>query len=399
MTVTLRSDNFDAFFDAPFVAYGPDSVYVSPMKSDLKRFLAPSNPLFIKDSQLAFFTAHKDGRVVGRITAHIHAESNQLHGESRGYFGYFDCVYDKEVAQSLLGAADGWLRDRQIAEIAGNFNLTAMQQIGVMTRGFEHAPHTDQVWSPPHIARLLTELGYEAVFPMVTAEVDLPTTPVPPLGPKQLAILDDPDFAFVPISRRTVPARMEDARLVLNASFAENPMFVPVSKEEFHFQAKDMRWIMDPRISSVIYHKDAPAGCVICVPDLNPFVKKDPRTDGYYCPVSVPETSFWQPTRCADFCRGDAAFTWPWDQSVDVAPRVFGNEKNGLRNGWKYMDRGRERRVFGAKGKGRCACNAQAASVPKGAVILCKLRIFGPELRNLCILHIFAELALYTDQN
>ena len=64
MIVTFRSDNFDAFFDAPFVAYGPDSVYVSPMKADLKRFLAPSNPLFIKDSQLAFFTAHKDGRML-----------------------------------------------------------------------------------------------------------------------------------------------------------------------------------------------------------------------------------------------------------------------------------------------------------------------------------------------
>lgn len=284
MTVTLRSDDFDAFFDAPFEAYGPGSVYVSPMKADLKRFLAQSNPLFIKDSQLAFFTAHKDGRVVGRITAHIHAESNQLHGESRGYFGYFDCVDEREVAQALLGAAEGWLRDRQITEIAGNFNLTAMQQIGVMTGGFEHAPYTDQVWSPPHIARLLTEAGYEAVFPMVTAEVDLTTTPVPPLGPKQLAILDDPDFAFVPITRRTVPARMEDARLVLNASFAENPMFVPVRKEEFHFQAKDMRWIMDPRISSVIYHKDAPAGCVICVPDLNPFVKKIRARMGFSAP-------------------------------------------------------------------------------------------------------------------
>lgn len=63
-------------------------------------------------------------------------------------------------------------------------------------------------------------------------------------------------------------------RLILNASFARNPMFVPVSAEEFQFQAKDMKWVMDPRISAVLHKDGAPAACIICVPDMNPFLKK-----------------------------------------------------------------------------------------------------------------------------
>ncbi len=273
MSLELREGDFEAFFEAPFAAYGHASPYVSPLKSDLKRFLAPSNPLFSGASKLTYWTAHKNGRVLGRITAHIHHESNECHHELRGCFGYFDCVDDKEVAQALLQQAEDWCRAQGMTRIAGNFNLTAMQQIGVVTDFFQNEPYTDQIWSPPYLQTLLDKCGYQAVFPMTTFEVDL--TAVAPLkpGPKHQAIMDDPAFSFVPITRKNIAARIEDAREILNSSFQKNPMFVPVSKTEFAFQAKDMKWILDPRISTMLTYQDKPAACVICIPDVNPFLR------------------------------------------------------------------------------------------------------------------------------
>ena len=188
MVLSLRTGDFEAFFAAPFAAYGPDSPYVSPLKSDLRRFLDRSaNPLFASDSDLSFFTVHQDRQVIGRITAHVHGASNRLHGWQRGYFGYFDCADDPEAASALLEAAEGWVRARGLTQIMGNFNLTAMQQVGVMTEGFDQPPYTDQVWSPPHIARLLAENGYAPEFGMTTFAVDLATAPLPDIGPKQQA--------------------------------------------------------------------------------------------------------------------------------------------------------------------------------------------------------------------
>ncbi|AKS45436.1 hypothetical protein SAMN05444287_0530 [Octadecabacter temperatus] len=277
MSIELRERDFEAFFEAPFKVYGRDSPFVSPLKGDLKRFLSDRNPLVsgAGAGALTYFTTHRDGAVVGRITAHEHGASNRLHGVKRGYFGYFDCGDDVEAAAALLGAAEAWCRARGLTEIAGNFNLTAMQQIGIVTEGFEHAPYLDQTWSPPHIARLLAENGYEPSFPMATMEVrNLQDAPDMGIGPKQQAVLDNRDFTFAPINRRTITQRIEEARLILNASFADNPMFVPVSAEEFNFQAKDMKWVMDKRISAVLHHKGKPAGCIICVPDLNPFLRR-----------------------------------------------------------------------------------------------------------------------------
>lgn len=273
--IDLRSGDFEAFFRAPFAAYGPNSLYVSPMKSDLKTALSKtSNPLFRGKSDLAFFTAHRGENLLGRITAHVHAESNSIFGTDHAYFGFFDCADDPEAATALLGAAEHWARSRGFSAIAGNFNLTAMQQIGVVTDGFEHPPYTDQIFSPSHIHKLLEAAGYAREFPMATFETDLDAHSAPrEIGAKEQAILDDPDFSFVPITRRTLPDRLEDARIILNESFASNPHFVPVTKEEYAFQSKDMKWILDPRISSVLHYKGRPAACTICIPDLNPLLK------------------------------------------------------------------------------------------------------------------------------
>ncbi|KPF41220.1 GNAT family N-acetyltransferase [Rhizobium sp. AAP43] len=273
--IDIREGDINAFFAAPFAAYGKASPYISPMLSDLRRFLsAKTNPLFETADDFAIFTAHENGAVRGRITAHVHRASNLRFGLGRCYFGYFDCVDDEQVAASLLERAEDWGRSRGFSEIIGNFNLTAMQQIGIMTDGFEHAPYTDQIWGPPHLPKLLESRGYSPSFPMTTFEIDLRTAPLDGIlkSSAMQALLAD-GFAFSPIQRSTLDRRLEDSRLILNESFIDNPMFVPVSRAEYEFQAKEMKWIMDPRISAVAEKDGAPAGAVIAIPDVNPMLK------------------------------------------------------------------------------------------------------------------------------
>ena len=266
MSVELRQGDFNAFFEVPFRTYR-NTPYVSPMKSDLKRFLDTSeNPLFHGADDLAFFTAHRGGIPVGRITAHVHRGSNARHGTNAAHFGYFDCADDAEVASLLLRAAEDWARARRFDEIMGNFNLTAMQMTGIVTDGFDAAVYSDCMWSPPWLARHLETNGFERCFPMTTHELRLDARDAPPLA--------CPDgLRHAPISRRTLPARLEDARQVLNASFDQNPMFVPVSAEEYMFQAKDLKLIFDPRLSVVLYDGTGPAAALLCIPDLNPMLK------------------------------------------------------------------------------------------------------------------------------
>jgi len=274
--IEIRSGDREAAFDVPFNAYPEDSPYVSPMKSDVLRLLDPNaNPL-VTDGHGRFelFTAHRAGRPVGRILACIHDGSNKRHNTKAAQFGFFDCGDDEAVADALLQRAEDWARGRGADTIAGNFNLTAMQMIGVVTEGFEHTPYTDMIWTPPYLITHLERRGYRRTFPMATHETDLKTfDPETLLGPKQRAILTDPAFSWKKITRRTFRRRMEEARALLNEAFDPNPMFVPVTAEEYHFQAGEMMWIMDTRLPVLVHHEGKPAGVVVTIPDLNPFVR------------------------------------------------------------------------------------------------------------------------------
>lgn len=275
MAYELIEQDFDAFFETPFECYGPDSPYVSPMRSDLQRFLdARRNPLFAKHGRLTYFTVQDGARRMGRIVALVHDASNHRHGLKRGYFGFFDCADDLEASRLLLTAAEDWACRQGCNEIAGNFNLTAMQQIGVVVSGFENAPYTDQLYNPPHIPALLARYGYQAMFPMATYELDLRGfEPAQLMGAKQRQLLDDPALRWERLRVHGFTRFMEDTRTVLNDGFADNPMFVPLTSEEFLFQAKEMLWILDARIAPIVYHDNQPVGVIVCIPDLNPFLR------------------------------------------------------------------------------------------------------------------------------
>lgn len=269
MTLQLKTGDAQAFFEAPFHAYAPGDGYVSPMRNDLLRMLNPgANPLWTAGNPFRFWTAHRNGRPVGRIIAHIHGQSNALHKLQRAQFGFFDCADDGEAARMLLDAAAGFAREHGKRELAGNFNLTAMQQAGVMTGGFGARGYTDMVINPPHIPRLLEENGFAPFFPMRTFELDLAA-----VHPSQARALDEGDgFRFAPIHRASFAERMAEARIVLNDGFAANPMFVPLTDEEFRFQAGEMMSILDPRLSSMLLADGRPVGTIICIPDLNGFL-------------------------------------------------------------------------------------------------------------------------------
>lgn len=266
MTVKLREGDVDAFFEAPFHAYAPADGYVSPMRADVRRMLDPArNPLWTAGNPHRFWTAHRDGTPVGRIVAHVHRQSNDRHGTRRAQFGFFDCADDAPAAAALLNAAEAFAREQGQAELAGNFNLTAMQQCGVQTGGFGARAYTDMVVNPPHLPRLLTDNGFAPFFPMQTFEIDLAAVPA-----GQPRVLEEgAGFRFAPIRRGTFGPRMEEARAVLNDGFDRNPMFVPLTADEFAFQAGEMSAILDPRLSSVLLEDERPVGTIICIPDLN----------------------------------------------------------------------------------------------------------------------------------
>jgi hypothetical protein len=273
MTNILKND-INTFFEVPFVVRGEKSAFASTFKPDLKQMLSTQNPIFKSENDFVYYTFIQKNKPVGRISVHLHHDFNARYGTKKCYFGFFECINDQNIANQLFALAEIFAKSHGCTTLAGNFNLTAMQEMGVMVAGFEHEPYVLQSYSMPYYQDLMTNAGFSPTFPMATYEIDVTKSdPNAILTPKQKAILLDSDFEFVPITRAMYPKIKADILAIFNKGFDQNALFVPISMEEFDFQAKDLVYFMDSHISFLAKHKGTPIGVSIHVPDINPLLR------------------------------------------------------------------------------------------------------------------------------
>jgi len=274
MRYQVREGDFRSFRDVPFLIHRADYPGAEPMTGDLKQMLdGARNPTFDGPDRVTFFTAERDGEPVGRITAHIHDRANRQFDARQGYFGFLDVIDDPEAARALLDAAAWWLKVRGCTEVVGSVNMTAMQQMGIVTGGFEHVPYVEQAYNASHIPRLLECHGFARTFPMRTFEVNLASVGPLLTDPLRARLKASADVDCRPIRRRGLRRSMEVCRRILNDTFSENPLFVPLSTAEFEAQAEGLTWILDARLSSVWTREERPVGVVVCIPDLGPLLR------------------------------------------------------------------------------------------------------------------------------
>lgn len=273
--VTLREGHFASFFEVPFLVYGDRYPFVSPLRSDLKAMVDFERNPFFKGGAGKIYTAMRGDQPVGRIAAHVHGRYIERYGKREGAFGFFDCADDEEAARALLGAAEAFVRAQGCTLIRGNMNLTANQELGVVTQGEALRPFLAQIYNPEHIARLLTACGYEATHPMssfINEDVQgFDAEAI--LSERHRALLSNPDYKFRAFNTRDFKGEVETIRQVLNAAMDQNYLFVPMSEEEAQFQLGPLKLVMDPTLLQLVEHKGEPVGVTMCVPDVVPMLQ------------------------------------------------------------------------------------------------------------------------------
>jgi hypothetical protein len=270
----IKEKDFRTFFRVPFEIRGKRSLFASTFRPDLKKMLSTKNPIFESENDFTYFTIIKNGIPIGRITAHIHQDFNLRFNKKKCYFGFFECTNDQNIANKLFALAEKFARKNQCEVLAGNFNLTAMQEMGIMTNGFENEPYLLQSYGMDYYPRLMKNAGFTPTFPVSTFEIDLEKIdPNEILSKNQRALLNNPEFEFTRITKNEYPKLRDDILRIFNEGFNLNPLFVPISKEEFDFQAKDLVYFMDSHISFIAKHNGMPIGLSIHIPDINPVLR------------------------------------------------------------------------------------------------------------------------------
>ncbi|MEO7427767.1 MAG: hypothetical protein ABIY48_00140 [Acidimicrobiales bacterium] len=145
------------FVELPQALHGADPRF-APLLMAWERYrLDPRRNPFFEGGDAAYFIARRQGRPVGRITAHL------AHLADDGQLGFWWTDDDPLVARALVDTARTWLDARGCRAMTGPVSFTEDEEVGVQVAGHHTPGLTGRPWHPPHLARLLEEHGLEAV--------------------------------------------------------------------------------------------------------------------------------------------------------------------------------------------------------------------------------------------
>jgi hypothetical protein len=153
-----------AFIGLSFRLYRQDRCWVAPLRGQQRRQLDQNRNPFFLDAEAAYFLARREGRPVGRISAHLDHRYNRFHSEpgtpdTTGFFGFFECEQDPAAAAALFDAAEAWLAEHGSTQMLGPASFTFLDEAGLLIDGYTAPPTMLMAYNPPYYQPLLDEAG------------------------------------------------------------------------------------------------------------------------------------------------------------------------------------------------------------------------------------------------
>jgi hypothetical protein len=273
----------------PFKLYRGDPNWVPPLIEErLAYFDTKKNPLY-QHTRFQLFLARRGSEVVGTIGALVNERHNQVHGERSGAFGFFECIDDPEVTDSLLQAAEDWVRGQGMTIIRGPLNFSMNDEVGLLVDGFDEPPMVLMTYNPAYYPPLIERRGYVKAMDLwawiFDIEQGLAGAPEKLFRVAQKS-MERQGLRVRKIDMRRFDEEVEIIKAAYNAAWEKNWGFVPMTDAEIDHLAANLKHMIDPDLIFVAETSDGkPAGVSLSLPDLHQALRRS--GGGHYFPFGL----------------------------------------------------------------------------------------------------------------
>lgn len=278
MSVTIRPLSFESkrdinrFIEAQFRALDGEPHWVPVPRLLQREALTPKKAPFLQYGRAQLFLAERDGEPVGRVSAQINPRHDEYHHERAGFFGFFDCVDDREVSAALLGAAEEWLREQGATFARGPLSFTINDEAGCLVEGFETRNTVMNPHGRPYYGGLIEASGYAKEKDLLGWGYEV-TELIPRIRRWHDRITAMPNVRVRPFDPKHLHRDVRTALEIFNDAWRDNWGFVPVSDAEADHFADQLKFgplvLADPRITAIVEIDGEPAAMIVAVPDFN----------------------------------------------------------------------------------------------------------------------------------
>jgi hypothetical protein len=280
MTIEVRlvrgKKELEQFLHVPWdVGMDKEPNWVPPLLDDYRKQLDPKKSIFLDHGEIEIWTAFKDGKPVGRISAQIdHDYDKTWPNEPKTcFFGFFECIDDVDVAKALFEKAEAWAKEKGRVRLRGPFTPDSKGEIGVLISGFEKPSMIGTTWNRPFLDKVIQAAGYPKVKDVIGWWYDR-TQPMDETTKK----LADKTRALPNVKIRMMELKefQREANIIqeiYNEAWKENWNFTPFTNKELEVIANDYKMFIDTRLTYVAEVDGQPAAMLFAIPDINELIK------------------------------------------------------------------------------------------------------------------------------
>ena len=264
------------FIDFPHELHKNNVNYVPELFIAQRDLLTPGKHPFFEHSEIQLFLAYDENRIVGRIAAIDNKNHNLTYKSEEGFFGFFDCINDQDVANSLINAAEHWLKQRNLNKMIGPVNFSTNEICALLIEGFDGPPVAMMPYNPPYYLQLLEQAGFEKkvdlhAYRFQAGEYDNRSVQ---LMERIEERLKRNDIIIRKINVKNFKEESAALREVYNKAWDQNLGFVPMTDKEFDYTAKDLKMLLDPEFCLMAEQNGKIVGFALAIPDVNQIFRK-----------------------------------------------------------------------------------------------------------------------------
>ncbi len=262
-----------AFIDLPFRLYADDPNWVPPLKNEALGLITPEKNGWFSHAKAQLFLAERDGRVVGRISAHIDTlaltmPAEQGFGPGVGQWGLFDAE-DAATGGQLIATAEDWLRGQGMTRALGPISMSIWEEPGLLIEGYDHAPTIMMGHAKPAYRDWIEGAGYTPVKQLLTYEVDV-TRQFPPIVQRIIKSGENnPRIVIRNVDKTKFDQEAAIILGILNDAWSDNWGFVPLTEPEIADVGVKLKPIVFNDLIRIAEVDGKPVAFMITLPDLN----------------------------------------------------------------------------------------------------------------------------------
>jgi len=269
ITPVKNSKELGEFLALPYRLYREDPYWVQPLWTVQKRLFESRDHPFYGHGEIQCYLARRDGHPVGRIGAILDRDFNRVHNESAGFFGFFESINDPEVSRALLEAARNWVSERGACFIRGPMNPSANYECGLLIEGFASPPQIMMTYNPQYYVELIEGAGFRRAKDLYSFYLSADDLVVERAERIARHALEAKGVRIRAIEMKNFQSEAQRVWEVYNSAWSSNWGFVPMTREEFFFLARELKDIAVPDLVLMAEISGRLIGFLLALPDIN----------------------------------------------------------------------------------------------------------------------------------